>query len=53
MTCPDIASVTSIRVSGMSVKDRELVVFAAIAALGGCEAQLKAHADANLKEGCD
>ena len=37
--------------TGMSVKDRELVVFAAIAALGGCEAQLKAHADANLKEG--
>lgn len=31
--------------------DRELVVFAAIAALGGCEAQLKAHAGANLKEG--
>ncbi|WP_418941329.1 carboxymuconolactone decarboxylase family protein [Parasutterella excrementihominis] len=37
--------------TGMSVKDRELVVFAAIAALGGCEAQFKAHADANLKEG--
>ena len=37
--------------TGMSVKDRELVVFAAIAALGGCEAQLKAHAGANLKEG--
>ena len=37
--------------TGMSVKDRELVVFATIAALGGCEAQLKAHADANLKEG--
>lgn len=37
--------------TGMSVKARELVVFAAIAALGGCEAQLKAHADANLKEG--
>ena len=34
--------------TGMSVKDRELVVFAA---LGGCEAQLKAHAGANLKEG--
>lgn len=33
--------------TGMSVKDREL----AIAALGGCEAQLKAHAGANLKEG--
>lgn len=37
--------------TGMSVKDRELVVFAAIAALGGCEAQLKAHAGANLKKG--
>ncbi|WP_288319302.1 carboxymuconolactone decarboxylase family protein [Parasutterella muris] len=30
---------------------RELVVFAAIAALGGCESQLKAHTGANLKEG--
>lgn len=37
--------------TGMSVKDRELAVFAAIAALGGCEAQLKAHTAANLKEG--
>lgn len=37
--------------SGMSIKHRELVVFAAIAALGGCEAQLKAHTGANLKEG--
>lgn len=38
--------------TGMSIKDRELVVFSAIAALGGCEAQLKAHGSANLKEGC-
>lgn len=37
--------------TGMSIKHRELVVFAAIAALGGCEAQLKAHTGANLKEG--
>lgn len=37
--------------TGMSVKDRELAVFAAIAALGGCESQLKAHTLANLKEG--
>ncbi|WP_304854880.1 carboxymuconolactone decarboxylase family protein [uncultured Parasutterella sp.] len=37
--------------TGMSIKDRELVVFAAIAALGGCESQLKAHTGANLKEG--
>ena len=33
--------------SGLSLKDRELVVFGAIAALGGCEAQLRA----NLREG--
>lgn len=37
--------------TGMSIKDRELVVFAAIAALGGCESQLKAHTAANIKEG--
>ncbi len=36
---------------GMSIKDRELVVFAAIAALGGCEPQLTSHANANIKEG--
>lgn len=36
---------------GMSIKDRELVVFSAIAALGGCESQLKSHTQANLKEG--
>ena len=36
---------------GMSIKDRELVVFSAIAALGGCESQLNSHAQANLKEG--
>ena len=37
--------------SGLTVKHRELVVFSAIAALGGCEPQLKAHGNANLKEG--
>ncbi len=37
--------------TGMTIKDRELAVFAAIAALGGCESQLKAHTLANLKEG--
>ncbi len=37
--------------SGLSVKDRELVVFAAIATLGGCESQLRSHINANLKEG--
>lgn len=36
---------------GLDVKTRELVVFSAIAALGGCEAQLKVHAAANLKYG--
>lgn len=37
--------------SGLSLKDRELVVFGAIAALGGCEAQLRSHIGANLREG--
>lgn len=37
--------------TGMTVKDRELAVFAAIASLGCCESQLKAHTMANLKEG--
>lgn len=36
---------------GLSVKDRELVTFTAIAAMGGCEPQLKAHIGACLKEG--
>ncbi len=37
--------------TGLSIKDRELAVFAAIAAIGGCESQLKSHIAANLKEG--
>ena len=37
--------------SGMSVKERELIVFAAVAALGGCESQLRGHGVANLKQG--
>ncbi len=37
--------------SGLSLKDRELVVFGAIAAFGGCEAQLRSHIGANLREG--
>ncbi len=37
--------------SGLSLKDRELVVFGAIATLGGCEAQLRSHIGANLREG--
>ncbi|MCD8339684.1 MAG: carboxymuconolactone decarboxylase family protein [Burkholderiales bacterium] len=36
---------------GMSIKDRELVVFAAIASLGGCETQLTIHENANINEG--
>lgn len=36
---------------GLSVKDRELVVFCAIAALGGCEPQLRSHIGANLRQG--
>lgn len=36
---------------GLSLKDRELVVFAAIATLGGCEPQLRSHIGANLREG--
>ncbi len=37
--------------TGLSIADRELVTFITIAGLGGCEAQLKAHAAANAKEG--
>lgn len=36
---------------GLTVAERELVTFMVIAALGGCEPQLKAHAAANIKEG--
>lgn len=35
----------------LNVRERELVTFAAIAALGGCESQLKAHTAANLSQG--
>lgn len=37
--------------TGLSIADRELVTFSAIAGLGGCEPQLKAHAAACAKEG--
>lgn len=37
--------------SGLSIADRELVTFSAIAGLGGCEPQLKAHTTACAKEG--
>lgn len=37
--------------NGLDIKMRELVVYSAINALGGCEAQAKAHARANIKEG--
>lgn len=36
---------------GLTVAERELVTFVTIAALGGCEPQLRAHASANLSEG--
>lgn len=36
---------------GLTVRERELVTFTAIASLGGCEAQLKAHTAANIREG--
>ncbi len=36
---------------GLSIADRELVTFSAIAGLGGCEPQLKAHTAACAKEG--
>ena len=37
--------------SGLSLKERELLTFAAIASLGGCEPQVKAHAAGNLAVG--
>lgn len=37
--------------SGLSLKERELLTFAAIASLGGCEPQVKAHAAGNLSVG--
>lgn len=36
---------------GLSIAERELATFCTIAALGGCEAQLSAHAAANLRCG--
>ncbi|MCG5030872.1 carboxymuconolactone decarboxylase family protein [Mesosutterella sp. OilRF-GAM-744-9] len=36
---------------GLAIRERELVTFAAIAALGGCEPQLTAHAGACLRSG--
>ena len=37
--------------NGLDLKMRELVVFTAINALGGCESQAKSHARANIKVG--
>ena len=37
--------------SGLSLRDREMVTFCYIAAQGGCEPQLIAHASANLRMG--
>ena len=36
---------------GLAIAERELATFCTIAALGGCEAQLSAHAAANLRCG--
>ena len=36
---------------GLTIAERELATFCTIAALGGCEAQLSAHAAANLRCG--
>jgi 4-carboxymuconolactone decarboxylase len=37
--------------TGISVPDRELLTFAFLAALGGCDAQVKGHVSANLNVG--
>ncbi len=37
--------------NGLDIKMRELVVFSVINAIGGCEPQAKAHAEANIKVG--
>ncbi len=37
--------------TGLNIKDRELVTFTVLAALGDCHGQLQAHAKANLSEG--
>ena len=39
--------------TGLDAKQRELVTFSVLAALGGCEPQLTAHARANLDAGND
>jgi 4-carboxymuconolactone decarboxylase len=37
--------------TGISLPDRELLTFACLAALGGCDAQVKGHVAANLNVG--
>lgn len=37
--------------NGLSLEDRELITFSAIASLGGCEKQLESHIHGNLKAG--
>lgn len=37
--------------TGLNIRARELITFTVIAALGGCDGQLKSHAAANLREG--
>lgn len=39
--------------TGLSIPQRELITFAVIAALGGCEPQLKGHIQGNLNVGND
>lgn len=39
--------------SGLDLKERELITFAMLAALGGCESQLKGHINGNLSVGND
>jgi 4-carboxymuconolactone decarboxylase len=38
---------------GLTIAEREMCTFCYIAAQGGCEAQLKAHASANVQCGND
>lgn len=37
--------------TGLSIKDRELITFSILAAMGGCEAQLKGHIAGNVAVG--
>ncbi len=37
--------------NGLDLKTRELLTFSIISALGGCEAQVKAHVQGNLNAG--